>query len=240
MPRLTLTFDNGPTPGITDQVLTTLAEHQVRATFFLIGKKLAEPGARALARRAVAEGHQIANHTFSHGPPLGLSQDTPQTEREILQMQEALADLAGETRYFRPNGRGQLGPHLLNPAAVDVLSRLKATVVLWSSVPKDRKVDVPAADTWLDEAKRDVLGNEWTLMVLHDRPAGHENGSPMDFLGAFLEWAHANGVEIVQEFPDACIAMRDGILKPWAGQFINGPAGAAGSAQVSPDGPGGG
>ena len=44
MPRLTLTFDNGPTPGVTEQVLATLAERGLRATFFVVGEKLKQPG----------------------------------------------------------------------------------------------------------------------------------------------------------------------------------------------------
>lgn len=63
-PVVALTFDDGPTPGGTDAILAALAARGVRATFFLTGAETARhPEA---ARRIVAAGHQIANHSWSH------------------------------------------------------------------------------------------------------------------------------------------------------------------------------
>src|SRR3712207_8879193 len=59
MPRLTLTFDNGPWLGATEAVLDILAERSVRATFFVVGERLKALGGRALAERARAAGHWI-------------------------------------------------------------------------------------------------------------------------------------------------------------------------------------
>ena len=67
--RITLTFDNGPTPGVTDDVLDVLAGRDVPATFFVVGNRLREPAGRALAERAKAEGHRIGNHAHPHHPP---------------------------------------------------------------------------------------------------------------------------------------------------------------------------
>ncbi len=62
--EVVLTFDDGPWPATTPKVLDALARECVKATFFLIGRNAeAHP---ALARREVAEGHSIGNHTFSH------------------------------------------------------------------------------------------------------------------------------------------------------------------------------
>ncbi len=204
MSKLTLTFDNGPTPGITDRVLSVLHEFNVRATFFLVGSQLQQAGARALAMRAQQEGHWIGNHTLTHGVPLGLQQAPGAARREIGEMEALLFDLCHPDRFFRPNGRGKLGPHLLSPEAIDVIKERQNTLVLWSSVPLDRKVDVPTPDGWLEQAKRDVLSREWTVMVLHDRPSGHEPEGPMNHLGEFLSWAQEHSVELVQEFPGYC------------------------------------
>ena len=57
-PVITLTFDNGPTPGITEPVLDLLAAHSVPAVFFAIGQRLASHEGRQLGRRAVSEGHR--------------------------------------------------------------------------------------------------------------------------------------------------------------------------------------
>ena len=78
---VTLTFDNGPEPEVTPGVLDTLAAAGIKATFFVLGHKLALPGRRALAERAAAEGHWIGNHTYTHSTPLGLcaAPDTAET-----------------------------------------------------------------------------------------------------------------------------------------------------------------
>jgi peptidoglycan-N-acetylglucosamine deacetylase len=62
--RIALTFDDGPSPGVTDLILDELARRQVKATFFMIGQNVAaNPD---LARRVLAEGHEVANHTYTH------------------------------------------------------------------------------------------------------------------------------------------------------------------------------
>jgi uncharacterized protein YbbC (DUF1343 family)/peptidoglycan/xylan/chitin deacetylase (PgdA/CDA1 family) len=58
-----LTFDDGPSP-VTRQVLDILKQHQVKATFFVVGKNI--PGNEDVLKRAAAEGHVIGGHTFSH------------------------------------------------------------------------------------------------------------------------------------------------------------------------------
>lgn len=63
-----LTYDDGPSPPYTDQLLDILAKHNVKATFFLIGKRIERHP--ETVDRMIAEGHQIGNHTYSH-PVLG-------------------------------------------------------------------------------------------------------------------------------------------------------------------------
>lgn len=62
--RIALTFDDGPIQGVTNQVLDILKENNVKATFFVVGQNVAaNPG---LVQRAVAEGHLLGNHTYTH------------------------------------------------------------------------------------------------------------------------------------------------------------------------------
>src|SRR5665213_2639100 len=62
--ELVLTFDDGPWPTTTPRVLNALKAECVRATFFLLGRNVdAHP---ALVRRALAEGHSLGHHTYSH------------------------------------------------------------------------------------------------------------------------------------------------------------------------------
>jgi peptidoglycan/xylan/chitin deacetylase (PgdA/CDA1 family) len=62
--ELVLTFDDGPWPGTTPKVLDALKSECVRATFFLLGRNAAANP--QLARRALAEGHSIGHHSYSH------------------------------------------------------------------------------------------------------------------------------------------------------------------------------
>lgn len=224
MPRLTLTFDNGPTPGITESVLDALEAAEVRATFFLVGTQLVRSGARQLAERALSAGHRLGSHTYSHGEPLG-TQPSGVIESEILKMHALMGDLAGDEMLFRPNGKGRVGPHLLSAQAVETLTDLRATVVLWTSVPKDRAAVVDSPKAWLADAERAVLDSDWTLMVLHDRPSGFPAPGPMAFLPDFLAWAK-DTAEIVQEFPPACTPMRRGVPGPDLARFVT-PVSAA-------------
>src|SRR5437867_2629105 len=66
-PALSLTFDDGPHPVHTPRLLDRLAEYGIRGTFFVIGERVAAQP--AIARRIVEEGHDIGNHTWSHGEP---------------------------------------------------------------------------------------------------------------------------------------------------------------------------
>jgi peptidoglycan/xylan/chitin deacetylase (PgdA/CDA1 family) len=63
-PELYLTFDDGPTPGITEWVLDQLLVHKAKATFFCIGKKIVNHP--QIYQRILDEGHSVGNHTFDH------------------------------------------------------------------------------------------------------------------------------------------------------------------------------
>lgn len=68
-----LTFDDGPTPGVTEWVLKTLAEHDVKATFFCLGKNVDQYP--ELYSRIVAAGHRTGNHSYSHIKGWGTSSE---------------------------------------------------------------------------------------------------------------------------------------------------------------------
>jgi len=97
--RVALTFDDGPTPGVTDRILDELKQRQLHATFFMIGQRIAT--APDLARRVLAEGHEVANHTFTH-PNLTKLPDA-QVEAEIEKTQEVMREaLNHRPAWFRP------------------------------------------------------------------------------------------------------------------------------------------
>ena len=96
---ISLTFDDGPTSLRTPQVLEILRKSNVQATFFVIGKQAEQHP--ELLRRAVADGHLIGNHTYSH-PALFCFLMPGRLRREIEQGQETIERICGyKPRYFR-------------------------------------------------------------------------------------------------------------------------------------------
>lgn len=214
--RLTLTFDNGPTPGVTDHVLEELDERGILATFFVVGRDLQKEGRRELVQKVKDAGHWIGNHTMTHSVQFGTSDDPRLPTAEITAAQDVLGDLAEEARLFRPWGNGGiLGPDLLSPAAIELMQQDRYTCVLWNSVPRDWE----DARGWAARALADVDSQLWTVLVIHDIPGG-----AMDQLGSFLERVVERGVEIVQEFPDDCVPIRQGALIGDISHLISDPS----------------
>ncbi|WP_339036201.1 polysaccharide deacetylase family protein [Bradyrhizobium symbiodeficiens] len=199
---LTLTFDNGPDPDVTPRVLDILAARGIKTTFFVIGEKLADPARRKLAERAHGEGHWIGNHTFTHSIPLGEQSGRDTAENEIGRTQTAIGNLAHPNRWFRPfGGGGNLDTRLLKPSVVDHLTRNRHSCVLWNSIPRDWA----DPDGWTERALDQCSRQPWTLMVLHDLPTG-----AMAHLEHFLDRAAAAGAGFRQDFPPACVPIRNG------------------------------
>jgi peptidoglycan-N-acetylglucosamine deacetylase len=201
--QLTLTFDNGPDPEVTPQVLSILARRGIKATFFVIGSKLADHKVFAIAERAHAEGHWIGNHTFTHSVPFGIGLDPAAPEAEIGTTQRALKGLAHPARLFRPYGGGALGKTLLSRPALNYLLSGRYSCVLWNSVPRDWANPEHWVATALDHCTR----RPWTLMVLHDLPTG-----AMKHLDPFLDEANARGARFCQNFPPDCVPIVDGAV----------------------------
>lgn len=107
-PLVSLTFDDGPDPRFTPDVLRALHRAGVQATFFLIGRNAVEHP--ELVRQILADGHEVANHTHNH---LWLD-DQPRAvvHQEIRQAHEALAG-AEAARWFRPP-RGWTSPTVVS------------------------------------------------------------------------------------------------------------------------------
>lgn len=210
---VTLSFDNGPTAGVTEPVLDMLRRHDIRATFFVLGKNIAAPSLKRLARRAHDEGHWIGNHTYSHGVPLGQRASDPDAPRhEIGDTQALIGELAHPHKFFRPNGGGGvLGPHLLSRDAADYLQRGQFTCVLWNAIPRDW--DDPAG--WVETALAQCRALPWALMVLHDLPTG-----AMAHLDAFITRARDEGARFRQEFPPDCLPLVEGKPAPSLADFI--------------------
>ena len=124
-PCLAITFDDGPDPVLTPQVLDVLARHNARATFFIVGSKVS--GNEAILQRIQREGHEIGNHTWGHQD---LTKLTPeQIQYQVYATQAAVvASGVREPRLFRaPYGA-------VNEV---VRSNVPLTIVQWNIDPED-------------------------------------------------------------------------------------------------------
>jgi peptidoglycan/xylan/chitin deacetylase (PgdA/CDA1 family) len=200
--KISLTFDNGPDLDVTPAVLDTLAEHGLKATFFLLGKNLASPERRKLAVRAFNEGHRLGNHSYSHTVPFGLLEKPSEAVNEILGTDALLGELRGSERLYRPYGRGSVGKHLLNRAAWEVLIANEFTCVLWNCIPPEQK----RPDSWMEPAIQTCAAQPWSVIVLHDLPTG-----AMRQLDVFLTMLVDRGAEFSQDFPEDCTPLRRGV-----------------------------
>lgn len=123
-----LTFDDGPHPVHTPRLLDALKAHDIRATFFVIGRNVNDHP--ELVRRMVAEGHAIGGHSYDHLSPPQVS--ARQLIDEVRRTTALLTSLLGHpTKLFRP-------PHgKLTPGKFWRLWRDGQSIVLWNVDPKD-------------------------------------------------------------------------------------------------------
>lgn len=129
--KLAITFDDGPNPAITPQLLDLLAKYNASATFFLVGKYVgATP---ALVKEIAARGHLIGNHTETH--PHLVFCGRQETHKELQACSQAIAQvLHEEPRWFRP----PFG--LRSPWTVEIARQLGMRTVMWTLLPGDWRV----------------------------------------------------------------------------------------------------
>jgi peptidoglycan-N-acetylglucosamine deacetylase len=204
-PLVTLTFDNGPTPGVTEPVLDMLAVHSVRATFFAIGRKLATTEGLALGRRIVRAGHQLGGHTWSHSVQFGRADDAT-VDSELVRTRAVVDEVGGNGLLFRPYGAGGvIDDRLMSAFGATTLQALDYTCVLWNVLPGDWR-DQPG---WVDQALNEIDNHAWSVVVLHDVV-----DAALPRLDEFLTAAALRKPKWSQEFPDDCTPIRNGSATP--------------------------
>src|SRR3954451_7768236 len=210
MAKLTLTFDNGPDETWTPHVLDVLRDHDIRATFFVIGRKLVlAPELRAVLERACDEGHWIGNHSYNHVYSLGDIDRADAYDVEVAATFEVLGDLAHPDRLFRPFcNAGVVNDRIFKRIDVTRLQEDGCTCIFFNCVPRDWN----DADGWVDRALTDVATRDWSTVVLHDI-AGYPDGvdvGPMRRLDDFITAARYAGHEFVQEITPECVLIERG------------------------------
>jgi len=157
--QMALTYDDGPNDPHTFRLLEVLARHDVRATFFLIGRYVQQRP--DVGREIVRAGHVIGNHTFSH--PLLIFKSVAEVRRELIDCRSAIQDAIGEhSNLFRPPFGGR------RPAVLRVVRELGLVPVMWNVTGYDW--NAPPAAAIEGKVSRQVRGGD--VILLHD--GGHK------------------------------------------------------------------
>lgn len=160
-PGVLLTFDDGPTPGVTEQVLERLERHHVRALFFLVGRRVDE--APTLARRIADAGHALGNHSYSHG-----MQTWPAVGDYLCDLDRCTKSLVRATgrpptAFRAPGGR-------MHWAGLTAPRRRRLPHVHWSLDPQDYRCPDDASAAELGRALAAEIRDRDIVLLHDDRP----------------------------------------------------------------------
>ena len=152
---IALTFDDGPHPKYTAQILELLAHYNIRATFFVVGQNLEFfPTA---AKQLIASGNEIGNHTYTH--PHMSNLDASGLQKEINKTNALLEKMGAKpAALFRPPEGKRSSPHLT------VISDMQYKTVLWSVDTRDW-AHTPS-DTIVENVLTHVRGGD--IILFHD------------------------------------------------------------------------
>lgn len=155
--KIALTFDDGPCNPQTQKILDTLKKHNVKATFFVIGKNIS--GNETILRQMTAEGHSVGSHSYSHHFWIDLW-GKKKLEEDIQQSLSAIKACTGkETNLFRP-------PYgVTTPNFAYVLNNLKLQSVGWNV----RSYDTSTPDVNKILARVLQQTKNGSIILLHDR-----------------------------------------------------------------------
>lgn len=155
--KVSLTFDDGPWGEQTTAVLDILKEENVPAVFFCIGKNI--PGREAVVKRMIAEGHVVANHSYSHGFMFDMKSSSAMLS-DLQQADAVIHSAAGiRPKLFRP-------PYgVINPALTKAIKRGGYQPVGWSI----RSFDTRAASTEALTQRVIRKLHPGAVILLHDR-----------------------------------------------------------------------
>ena len=159
-----LTFDDGPYPPFTQELVAVLEEKQVKATFFIVGNNASKYP--EVVRQIAGEGHEVALHAGEHKDFLKLNGS--ELAGNISSGKMVLEELIGKpVKYMRP-------PHGFRDWAVmEEASRAGLKVVNWSVIPRDWTN--PGAQEIADCVCKDVFPG--AIVLLHDGDAPSQTAS---------------------------------------------------------------
>lgn len=158
--RIALTFDDGPLPGPTREVLAFLRRQRTSATFFAVGRRAAlHP---AIVREQLAAGHELASHTWSHPllPPLPANAMRAEITRGATALQRITGD---RPQFFRP-------PHGYFDRRVSAAAAALGMGTIGWDIAVDRAATGRSAQAAAAVVLRQVRPG--SILLAHDLPRG--------------------------------------------------------------------
>ncbi len=156
--KLALTYDDGPNDPYTRQLMEVLAKHDVRATFFVIGRYAQRKP--EIVRELVKAGHAVGNHTYTH--PNLIFQSETQVRTQLRACRQVLEDAIGApSNLFRPPFGGR------RPAVMRILKEGGLDPIMWSVTGYDWSPTTP--ERIEKNVLRQLRGGD--VILLHD--GGH-------------------------------------------------------------------
>ena len=172
--KIYLTFDDGPTPDITEWVLSELRKNQAKATFFCIGKNIADNP--DLFKKIINNGHAIGNHTFNHLN--GWKTTTEDYLKNINSCESEIKNL--NSKIFRP-------PYgKIKSSQSKKLRKLGYKIIMWDVLSADFDQTITP-----EECLENVLQNvvSGSVIIFHDSVKAYKN----------LEYALPRSLHVLNE-----------------------------------------
>ena len=169
-PFIYLTFDLGYEAGYTSQILDTLKENNVKASFFITAHYLNTQ--EALVKRMIEEGHIVGNHTVNHKELVKLSDE--EIKEEINNLSQSIYDKFGyEMTFFRPP-KGEYSERVIK-----IASELNYKTVLWSSAYDDWNENKQGREEY---GKAKILDNLHNGCILLLHATSKDNMNILDYV----------------------------------------------------------
>ena len=159
-----LTFDDGPTPEITERVLEILDKHQIKATFFCIGDNVRKHP--EIVQKILSKQHSVGNHTYSHLKGWRTPTKTYINNTEACRMKLNSQFAIQNSQIFRP-------PYgKITPWQSFKLRKLGYKIIMWDVLSKDYAASISAEMCYENVLKNVSSGS---IIVFHDSNKAKEN-----------------------------------------------------------------
>ena len=164
--KIYLTFDDGPIPEVTEWVLETLKQHEVKATFFCIGDNIKKHP--AIFQKVIESGHSIGNHTFNHLK--GWNSRKEEYIKNTLLCEEAINEKTKnvnlKTKIFRP-------PYgKIKPSQSKILRKMGYKIIMWDVLSVDYDKEISPEQCLENIIKNTVPGS---IIACHDSLKAFKN-----------------------------------------------------------------